>query len=387
VPSLVVYTSGSPFRRTRRAEYRYPPVSVEAEEPVAPLLEPGIHDAHGLILVPDVYAVWPEVGGHRATSYREMKRLLEAYMQRSCSRRLPARLCSRIAYRAHPWMGEMGGWTFDARPGDATLYAALHVVEVLAEQLNLPRGRRASRVYTLYSEEQHPWQARLQELAAAAAAATLEAELVEAVQWPHPYPRGKTAPLIEAIEHRRLDASTALRRLLAEPVPRAAPLLKTRGPHTLRIPRRPQETAARLAAATQLARGCMLTALATAASTEEKPIGRLRAALQSAAAAYEDATALSKKRGGGRVSHGLEASHDAVVAALTGAALLHSVAAVLSRQGWRPGTPLREGLLLRIGGLLGCSRDATPEACIQSSPGGGRELRRGCLEKLASPPP
>ncbi|GEM_PF-4890802 len=382
MPDLVVYVSGSPFKRTRRAEYRYTPVSVEAEEPIAPLLEPEVYDAHGLVLVADVYSVWPEVGGHRATSYREMLHVLEAYMGRSCGRRLPVRLCGRVTYRVHPWMGEAGGWRLNGSPGDAALYAVLHVAHALLGQLEAPRGRRPRRIYSVYTEEQHPWQARVQELAAQLAAAALQAELVEAVQWPQPYPRGRTPPLIDTVEHRRLAPATALARLLAEPRPRPGPLLSPRGPHAPRPPRRAEEAAQLSAAAALMARGCMATALAAAAAAAENPLERLASALREAALAYEEATRLSKKRAGGMVAHSLEAGYDAVAAAAAGAAAMQAVLERLSMLGWEPREPLTPRQLGAVLELLGCGRDETPESCTERSPGGRLWLRPGCLRRL-----
>ena len=317
---LVIYSAGSPFLRTRRAEYRYPPVSVEAEEPPAPLLDP-FHGSQAVLLVADIYSVWPGPGGYRAASYREMLDMLESHLERSCSRRLPASHCSRVRYRAYPWRGRMAGWVFDAQPGDATLYHMLHTVEAVQEALRQPPGARPRRVYTVYAEEQHPWPARLQELAAAAAALALEAELVEAVQEPHPYPRGRSPPLVDTVEHRRLPPSAAAARLLAEAEMRA--LLEPRRPHAPRPPRRLEQQAARLARVVEHARRCRLEALAEAAAATPSPLAEAAAALRSAARLYEEATAMVKQRQGGRVAHGLAASHQAAVTLAAAAALLH----------------------------------------------------------------
>jgi hypothetical protein len=381
VPGLVVYAEGSPFRRTRRAEYRYPPVSLEAEEPYAPLLEPEVYDSRALVLVGDVYSVWPEVGGYRAESYGEMLRLLEAYMERSCSRRLPPRLCGRVAYRAHPWFGEMGGWRFNAAPGDPVLYAALAAAEEAAKWLEKPRGHQPSTVYLLYTEEQHPWHSLAAAAAAEALAAALGAELVEAAQWPQPYPRGPRPPLVETVESHRLAPGGALQRLLH----RAAPphgdrLLHPRGP---RAPRqRPPETIAYSVAAAALARRCMLTALAwAAASAAPSPLARLAAGLREATRLYEQATSIAKKRSGGTVAHSLAADTGAAIAALAGAAALQAALRELTVSGWSPFSPLQPRHLEALASLTGCPGDSTPPSCLETT-GGGVALRESCLRRL-----
>ena len=208
---ILIYPEGSPFKRTRRAEYRYGAVSVEADEPYAPVIAPEADAADkALALVPDIYMVWPEVGAATgAESYSHALEMLEDYMQRSCSRRLPPRLCTRVAYAAVPWSGEMGGWRFNAAPGDHILHTLAAAARLAAEaQESRPRPRR---VYILYSEEQHPAQHASARPAALLAAASLHATLVELVQEPQPYPRPRQPPLVETHQYRRMPPARAPR--------------------------------------------------------------------------------------------------------------------------------------------------------------------------------
>ena len=377
---LVVYASGSPFMRTRRAEYHYPPVSLEAEEPYAPLLDPSYYDSEAVVLVADVYSVWPEVGGYRAESYGEMLEALRSYMERSCSRRLPPRLCGRVEYSVYPWIGEMGGWRFNASTGDPFLYAALASLSAAIRVAAAPRGRRPRSIYTVYSEEQHPLQARLAEAAAATVAAALGVELVEVVQEPQPYPRPRSPPLVRLHEHQRLPAPAAARRLAAGLRPTGR-LLRPRGPHATskRLDRKAEETIAYTAAAAVLASNCMLTALAYASPPAS--LQAAHSALAKAAKIYEEATALGRRRTGGTVAHGLRVEQDTAAAAALGAALLHRVREALESTGWEPYTPLSPEHLEAVAALTGCPRDNTPPGCLQEA-GAKVALREGCLRSL-----
>lgn len=394
---ILIYPEGSPFKRTRRAEYRYAAVSVEADEPYAPLIAPEADAADkALVLVPDIYMVWPEVGAAtKAEDYSHALQMLEEYMDRSCSRRLPPRLCPRVTHAAVPWSGEMGGWRFNAAPGDHLLHALAAAASLAAEALEArPRPRR---VYILYSEEQHPAQHSSARPAALLAAAALQATLVELTQDPQPYPRPRQPPLVETHEYRRIAPQRALRLLLAESQaepPQSTAPLTPRGPRA-RLPRLAEEAEALTlyAKLASLAHSCQALAAATAACTApENPVKHLAAALAATAKAYNEATRLHRRRVGGRVDHASAANHQLVLAAAAGAAASQALRQALARGGadcsQAPAAGLTAQQLQAVLETLSCSRDATPPACIEETGDGRTRLRRGCLRRLreAQPP-
>ena len=393
---ILIYPEGSPFKRTRRAEYRYAAVSVEADEPYAPLIAPEADAADkALVLVPDIYMVWPEVGAATgAEDYSHALEMLEDYMQRSCSRRLPPRLCPRTVYAAVPWSGEMGGWRFNAAPGDHVLHTLAATAALAAEaQEARPRPRH---VYILYSEEQHPAQHSSARPAALLAAASLQATLVELAQEPQPYPRPRQPPLVETHEYRRIAPERALRLLLAEAAaepPQSAVPLQPRGPRT-KPPRlaREAEALALYAKQAALAHTCQALAAATAACTApQNPLKHLASILSSTASAYNQATRLHRRRVGGRVDHALAANHALALAAAAGAAATAALRQALTRAGTdcsqAPSTGLTPEQLQAALQALACTRDTTPQTCTEQT-GDRIRLRQGCLRRLreAQPP-
>ncbi len=375
MPGLAVAASGSPFKKTRRAEYRYGPVSVEAEEPIAPLIDPSLYDNRALILVPDIYATWPQVGAlPRAASYHELTRMLEAYMERSCSRRLPPGLCSRVEYRAVPSAGEAGGWRYTARPGDTLLYSLLHAARIA-------EAGRLTRVYLLAAEEQHPPHTLAAHTAALLAAALAGAEYVELHQEPQPYPRRGT-PLIDTLEAYTLPSESAAR-ILEALAPEEPPeqLLAPRGPAKPPRLRRIRE-ARRLVNTLNHVRRCMLLPLIHEACSGS-PASRLAGVLAEAAEAYASASRLAKKRGGGTVAHGLEASAGALHALAAGAALQALAARLVEPS--RGEACREEGVprtvVEKLAKLLGCPGDETPRTCVEERDERLR-LRQGCLRTL-----
>jgi len=182
---LVVYAAPNPFRRRVSVEYGYGGVYVESQYPIAPLVE--ALDAYALVLVEDLYSVWPQAKIFpRISAYRELVRGLEAYMERSCTLRLPPKACMKTVYRVVPSLGVMGAWEFSADPYDTLLFTLAHTA-TLALRL------APERIIAVIDQEA-PAMTQTLSVAAAAAWAHALGKRLETVYAPaRPYPPGEHA--------------------------------------------------------------------------------------------------------------------------------------------------------------------------------------------------
>lgn len=367
---------GSPFRRSERLEYVYGAAAAEALDPVAPLLDPNTYDNTGLVLVPDIYSVWPQVGAFpRSEAYSEVVEKLRGYMERHCGLRLPLSACRRTSYHVVPWRGVMGGWRFTAAPGDALAFMLYAVLETARQSRRPPES-----VYVVLDEEGHSALQALSLEAAAAAAALLGARLeaVAAEQRPYPARRGDTVELVEYASMDWLQAARYLMSLAPSKPPKR--LLEPRTPRG-RAPAPGREHTLTLISLL-FARRRWLLPLAYSACGAGDPAAKLAGILRGAVDAYTAATQLSKKRIGGVLAHHLVFPAE-VVRALAAGAAVEAVAARLIRElygcedVYRRGLPPRvlEALEERLG------PDDTPRECLGEGEAGPR-LREGCLRRL-----
>ncbi|ALL00592.1 hypothetical protein Pyrde_0542 [Pyrodictium delaneyi] len=376
MPGLAVYVMGSPFRRSEKLEYVYGAAAAEALDPVAPLLDPNVYDSTGLVLVPDIYSVWPQVSAFpRSESYSEVLEKLQSYMERHCGLRLPLSACRRTVYRAVPWRGVMGGWRFTATPGDAlafTLYAVLETVQ--------QSRRPPSVIRVLLDEEGHSALQALSLEAAAAAAALIGAglEAVAAEQRPYPAKRGDA---VELIEYMSMDSIGALRYTVSlAPGKLPKRMLEPRTPKG-RAPAPGREQLLTLLSLL-FARRRWLLPLTYSACGAGDPAGKLTKLLHRAIEAYIAATQLSKKKIGGIMMHHLGFQLEAVRALAAGAAVEAAAARTIRslydcEDVYRKGLPSR--VLEALEEVLG--PDDTPRECLEEGEAGPR-LREGCLRKL-----
>ncbi|KSW11747.1 hypothetical protein CF15_02735 [Pyrodictium occultum] len=377
MPGLAVYAMGSPFKRLPRLEFVYGAASAEALDPLAALLDPNVYDNRGLVLVPDVYSVWPQVGAFpRSQSYREVLDRLQDYMVRRCGLRLGTVACARASYATVPWRGLMGGWRFTGLPGDA--HAAV-LSALLAAALR--ERRRPGTVYVVLGEEGHGALQAVVLEAAAATAALLGARLEAVAAEPRPFP-AETRQVVELHAYSSTGWSGCLLHTLSlapeEPLPWR--LLEPRTPRGRPPP--PSREELLTLQSLVMARRRWLVALVYSGCGAWDPASKLHGIISRALEAYIDATQLSKRKVGGTVAHHLGFNHGMVralaAAAAAEAAALRSLGGPAAcEQVYRRGVP-REALK-RLEALLG--PDATPSECLEEAQHGPK-LRDGCMKRL-----
>ena len=383
MPGLVLYCMGSPFRRVARVEFVYGASSVQALDPVAPLLDADVYDNVGVVFVPDIYSVWPEVGLFpRVTTYREVLEGLEEFMGRKCGIRLAPRMCGRVRFFAVPWSGVMGAWRFTGWLGDALMFMAYRVAEVISE-------RRPSTVYVVWGEDTHPalgWAVGAAGLLASALAGA-GYKLVYAEPRPYPAEKGAESILYDVEE---LDWMAAARRLAGMCCGAGGGrLLEARTPKAARLARLDAVSSSRdysytLATCRFYCEGMLLPLLYQACGAQD-PLSKLARLLGDAVEAYVAATELHKKVVGGNLVHHLTVNLHSLQTLVGGVALEAAILHELRRRGLSCEQLYREGLEERVvrevASLLGLRGDSTPAECVEARDGRIR-LAEGCMAKL-----
>jgi hypothetical protein len=387
VVGVVAYCMGSPFRRVPRVEYVYGGVSVQALDPVAPLVEGEVYDNVGVVFVPDIYSVWPDVGLFpRVSGYDEVLGGLEEFMARKCGVRLSPGMCGRVRFRVVPWSGVMGAWRFTGLLGDATLFMVHGLLEVLE---GVPR---VSSVYALMGEDTHPALGMGVVWASMAVSSLYNAVFRLVYAEPRPYPAEKGAESI-LYDAAALDATGAAVRLSWEArLPARARLLEPRTPKAARrlggggVFSGEYADAVRLTLASlAFFRRGMLLPLVYQACGARDPLGKVRGVVSQAVDAYVGMSELHKKIVGGNLVHHLTVNLDVLLGFLAGASLEAVVLKLLGERGvsceelYGKGVP--SGLLGELASRLQLPGDSTPEECVEAVDERAR-LREGCLSRL-----
>ncbi len=375
--SLVVYASVSPFYR-RVAEYYYGGVSVESQYPLAPLLE---HDPSALavVLVEDLYSVWPQVGAMPGSeTYEELVSALEDYMRRTCTQRMPPHLCNKTVFRAVPSLGEMGAWKFTGGTGDTLLFTMHHILSALSEKVH---GGKPKRVYFVIDLEAYTTTQLVALEASYYAAKLLRAEHVVVYAPPYPKPQPKKPPLLELHEYSmesysQRPACVVGREDILEPRP---------GAKRIKLAHNNVESIKLTLLSTCFTAKCQLLPLLYQACGSKSPVEKTARILAQLASIYVANTKLSKKKTGGTVYHTYTVNTRTLRALLAGATIESTVLDTIREAGldcnniYNNGTP--ENLLQYLSRKLGCPCDTTPQECIERK----RDnvlLKKGCLKKL-----
>jgi hypothetical protein len=376
-----VYTLWNPFRKLPRLEYVYGVASEEGLDPIAPLLDDNVYDNYALVLVPDIYSVWPEVGAiPRSTSYGEVLDKLASYMRRSCTIRLKPRLCRRITYRVVPWRGVMGSWRFTASPPDALAYILHEMLEAAASLATLRT------IYAVLDDEGDSSLKQLMVDATKLAAAALKAEVHIVAAEPRPYPAPRRA-VAELSDYRTYKSTTLIRVLMSELLDQTIPPSPLR-PVTprgasFRVSRDVEEDYELTVASVLMAKQGLLVPLFYQACGAKDPIAKLRRVLAKLRGVYEAATELSKKIVGGTLRHHVAFIYEATSALALGAALERMSLELLGGPRacealYRDG--VEEDAIAELEEALGV-KDVTPTDCVERI-GSRLHLKPGCLKAI-----
>ncbi len=378
MPGLVVYAMGNPFRRQRRVEYVYGPSSAESIDPYAPLVNDEVYDNEGIVLVADIYSVWPEVGAFpHSQTYSEVVEKLEAYMTRTCSLRLTPRLCRRVAFIPVPWRGLMGGWRFTGTPGDTLLAAVYGMLARLGAG-----SKKVNTVYYVLDDEEGPAFKHVGLEAAKLLATLLGANLKLVAAEPKPYPMPSN-PVIVVDDVETIDGTQLLRMLIHSlGKPPLNPLQQVTPRRVLRL-RKLEKYVLTIASALMATKGYLIPLFYQACGARN-PISKTVNILDAVFKAYMEATELSKKPVGGILRHHLSVNPTAIKALIAGAAIESRVLDEMRAVGvdceevYSGGVPKR--LLERLEENLMVA-DKTPHTCLAEGSGTVR-LREGCLRRL-----
>jgi hypothetical protein len=385
---IAVYCMGSPFRKVPRVEYVYSGVAVQALDPIAPLVEGEVYDNKGVVFVPDIYSVWPEVGLFpKVSSYDELLEGFEEFLARKCSIRLSPAMCKRVSFKVIPWSGVMGAWRFTGLLGDAMLFMAYSMIE-LADQF-----APISTVYVVVGEDTHPALAIGLSWASMAVAALTSAnyKLLYAEPRPFPVEKGAESILYDMLE---LDYLEAARKLAHETSTRsqsAFKLLKPRTPKAARfvgeaiLPKDQLEAVKMTVATLAFYERGMITPLIYQACGAKNPFSKLKTILTHAINVYIKATELHKKIVGGTLMHHLTVDINALLSLLAGSSLEAAILQILKDEGlgceevYENGIPVET--LRKLTSKLSIVSDSTPSNCIEAL-GNRVRLAKGCLSKL-----
>jgi hypothetical protein len=376
---LIVYASVSPFYR-RVAEYYYGGVSVESQYPVAPLLE---HDPSALavVLVEDMYSVWPQVSAMPGSeTYEELVSALEDYMRRTCAQRMPPHLCNRTVFRVVPSLGEMGAWRFTGGTGDTLLFTVHHVLSVLLAWKQRPKPRQ---VYVVIDPEANTTTQLVVLEASYYIAELLQAKHTVVYAPPYPKPQPRKPPLQELYEYNTPPLLPPLRTICR--VERANILEPRPGAKKIKLSQSDIENIKLTMASACFASQCQLLPLLYQACGSRNPIEKIAKILTVLANTYTTNTKLSKKKIGGTIYHTYTVNTEALRRLLIGATIEATILNTIKESKldcdnlYKNGAPT--SLLHNLSRKLGCPCDTTPQNCITKTED-HRLLRKGCLKQL-----
>ena len=378
MPGLVVYAMGSPFKRQPVVEYVYGPASVEALDPYTPLLVEEVYDNKAIVLVADIYSVWPEVGAFpHSETYTEVLDRLEKFMEKTCSRRASPRICRRVSFKPVPWHGLMGAWRFTATFGDTTLFTLKAIVE-------LGGAPRTRKIYFVVDEEGDAALKLVALRAVELAATILGAEASIVVSEPKPYPL-PSKPTVELHDYETIEPTALLRRELAVGVKPPKNPLKTVTPAARLKPDKRLLEAYQLTTLTAvMASNSMITPLFYQACGARDPLGKLKNMLRTLAEAYTTATQLSKKPVGGVLRHHVAVDAEAVRALALGTAIERLALNTLKSTGIDCTQVYSDGVDVEAVEKLEetlKTKDKTPQPCLKRRDN-KLALQEGCLKKL-----
>ncbi len=376
---LIVYASVSPFYR-RVAEYYYGGVSVESQYPIAPLLE---HDPSALavVLVEDMYSVWPQVSAMPGSeTYEELVSALEDYMRRTCAQRIPPHLCNRTVFRVVPSLGEMGSWRFTGDTGDTLLFTLHHVLSVLLTRKQVPKPRQ---VYVIIDPEANTTTQLVVLEASYYIAELLQAKHIVVYAPPYPKPQPRKPPLQELYEYNAPPLLSTLRTICR--VERAKILEPRPGARKTTLSQSDIESIKLTMTSACFASQCQLLPLLYQACGSRDPIEKTAKILTVLANTYTTNTKLSKKKIGGTVYHTYTVNTEALRSLLIGATIEATILNTIKENKlncddfYKNGVPI--SLLHRLSRKLGCPCDTTPQDCVEKK-GDNVLLKKGCLKKL-----
>lgn len=375
--SLVVYVSVNPFYR-RIAEYYYGGVSAESQYPLAPLLEYD-PSALAVILVEDFYSVWPQVGAMPGSeTYEELVSVLEDYMRRTCTQRMPPHLCNKTVFKAVPSLGERGAWKFTGDTGGTLLFTIYHILSTLSEKVH---GGKPRRVYFVVDPEAYTTTQFVALEASYHVAGLLRAEHVVVYAPPYPKPQPRKPPLLELHEYTtklysQRPACIVGRENILGPRP---------GAERIKLDHNTVESIKLTLLSACFTAECQLLPLLYQACGSKSPVEKTARILAQLASIYAANTKLSKKKIGGTVYHAYTVNTRTLQALLTGAAMESTVLDTIREAGLNCDTIYNNGipgnLLQDLGRKLGCPCDTTPQDCVEKK----RDnllLKKGCLKKL-----